>query len=295
MNEEKSAVIDFGTGSPERWQHPEIGNPLLEEMNKEIEFWKKNGVPSYEPITRRDYSQRYKAAIVQQYLDKNPQASVLSPSNEEDDDIKDETIRRVFKLKPNDEITKSHHNWYEGYRLYNGVINDEDEPIVHRIDEQYNPAVIKENKEWEESAKKAVPTPSKEYKPMFQNTSPSRMTMFRNTPQVIDPSLPIYLQTANPYIPWGKDHPLMALWRQKVGSMRTNSIEDEFEQEKQLRVMDELNNPSNLYQSMFMRDNVPFSSHKNIVEQVDKTGWTPSMLHQQRQEMQSVLKHIYNK
>ena len=284
--------IDFGTGEEERWHHPELGKQYLNEMMMEIAKSKTlfgGASPETEKEIRRSYSQKYNTSVIQRHLDENPQTATLDVDDDPDDG--EELIRASFNLKPKDEITRSHQNWYQAWKMVRPeTFGTENEPALFELDSRYNPKAIKENREWDEAAKKAVPTPSKQYTPSFQNTSPSRMDMFKNTPQVVDESLPLYLQTANPYIPWNKDHPLMKLFRQKnSGKLSINEEND------QLDVMDEINNPNKLYEGQFNRsENRPYYGREGEVKQIDTTGYTPSLLHKHRQEMQSTLKKVYN-
>jgi len=291
---EEPYKVDFGTGKEERWHHPELGKQYLNEMMLDISKSKTlfgGASPNTEKYIRQQYSDRYNTAVIQRHLDENPDTPVFNSLEGFDDDNKDELIRGEFKLSPKDKITRSHENWYQAWKLSKpDVFGGEDEPVLFNIDNKYNPKTVKENKDWDDAAKKAVPTPSKQYQPFFQNTSPSRMGVFRNSPQVIDPSLPIALQVANPYIPWNKDHPLMKLWREKnAGKI---SIEEE---NRQLDYMDDINNPNKLYEGQFMKDeNRPYYGREEEVKQIETTGYTPSILHKHRKEMQSTFKDIYN-
>jgi len=287
--------VDFGTGTEERWHHPELGKQYLNEMMVEIAKSKTlfgGASPNTEKDIRKKYAQRYNTAVIQRHLDENPDTPIFTSLDEFDDESKESLIRGEFNLSPKDNITKSHENWYQAWKLSRpDVFGGEDEPVLFNLDTKYNPKTIKENKDWDDAAKKAVPTPPKQYQPFFQNTSPSRMDVFRNSPQVIDPSFPLHLQVANPYIPWNKDHPLMKLFRQK------NSGKLPIEEEnRQLDDMDDINNPSKLYEGQFMKDeNRPYYGREEEVKQIDTTGYTPHILHKQRTEMQSIYKNIYDK
>lgn len=293
---DKPYIVDFGEGE-ERWQDPELGRKYLasvdEEEKKEQE--RKRYISNYQGLGRdfflRQAKERYRAELIQRYLDNNPNTPTFEDVDEELASIYDERTRTHFNLNPKDELTSSQKNYATALRLASSLeMGDENEPFLVNLDTLYNRKTIEENKAW--GATKAK-TPVEAYKPIAtQSTSPSRLQSLGVFGQKIDPNVPMFLQKANPHIPWGVKHPLRKAWNEK-----SNSLSPE-RRDYELQKMDEINSPQFLYGNLFHNNDItdqPWGHLEGLQKEVEKFGYTPSLIDKMQTLRQQELLQLESK
>jgi hypothetical protein len=292
---DKPYIVDFGEGE-ERWQDAELGKKWSTwiETEKKGDAERKKTIPNYQGLSDRFYSERastsYKTDLIHKYLEEHPYTNIFEPESDEAIQTNDSLIRNHFNLSPKDDITSTHRNYAIAWRLARGL-NYEDEPFVSNIDKLYNRQVIEEDKAWEAAkvnAPKTEPTP--EYKP----TSPSRLQSLGVFGQNIDPNVPMFLQKANPHIPWGINHPLKKLYRKHALTRRATEEREEYEYD----AMEKLNNPRYLEEGLYPQEDIegePWFHHEETAKEVKKWGYTPHLIDKMQTFRQQSLLDLYKK
>jgi hypothetical protein len=292
---DKPYVVDFGRGE-ERWQDEELGKKWSSwvETEKKGDAERKRINPNYQNISDKYYaeeaSKRYKTELIQRYLDENPYTNIFEEDNDESTQTDDSIIRLHFNLNPKDVITPKHRNYALAWRMSRGYAN-EDEPFLHNIDKLYNRKVIEENKTWEADRKNADITNTK---PTFTSTSPSRLQSLGVFEQKIDPNVPMFLQKANPHLPWDSNHPLKKAYREYALTRRATPDREEYESD----VMEKLNNPRYLEEDLYEgndTEGTPWFHLAETANEVKKLGYTPHLIDKMQTERQKTLLESYQR
>lgn len=291
---DKPYIVDFGDGE-ERWQDAELGKKYLAKVDEDEKGEEKyrRTISGYQGLSRdyflRQAKDQYRAELIQRYLDSNPNTPTFLTSDEEIDDTYDERVRLHFKLKPNDAFTVSHRNYAAALRAVDALERgDESEQFIGNLDSLYNRKTIEENKAWD-AAKAKIPqeTTDVEYRP----TSPSRLQSLGVFGQQIDPNVPLFLQKANPHIPWGVNHPLKKLYRESVLNRGASEARDEYE----YNAMEKLNNPRYLEEDLYKGQDIngePWFHLKDTANEVKKWGYTPYLIDKMQTERQNSLLNL---
>jgi len=292
---DKPYIVDFGEGE-ERWQDPELGKKWSDWIanEKKGDAERKKLIPNYQGLSDRYYtdeaSKRYKTELIHGFLDKNPDTFTFEPDDDESIQTDDSIIREYFDLTPKDAITPKQRNYALAWRLARGLAS-EDEPFLGKLDTLYNRQTIEENKAWEAArvnAPKIEPTP--EYRP----TSPSRLHSLGVFGQKIDPNVPMFLQKANPHIPWGINHPLKKAYREYALTRRATGDREEYEYD----FMEKLNNPRYLEEDLYPKQDTamePWFHQAETANEVKKWGYTPYLIDKMQTEKQKSLLDLYQR
>lgn len=290
---DKPYIVDFG-GGEERWQDAELGkkwSTWIETQKKQDEQNSKL-ISGYQKLSDKYYKNEaavnYNTEIIQRYLDENPNTAIFEPDSDESIETDDRLIRSHFDLSPKDVITPQQRNYALAWRLARGYA-DENEPFLNRLDTRYNRQTIEEDKAWE-AAKAKIPqtAPDAVYRP----TSPSRLQSLGVFGQQIDPNVPMFLQKANPHIPWGVNHPLKKAYREYALTRRATQSREDYEAD----FMDRLNTPSYLESNLYPDEDTtqePYSWLKDTATEVKKWGYTPHLIDKMQTERQKELLRLY--
>jgi hypothetical protein len=289
---DKPYIVDFGEGE-ERWQDPELGKKWSGwiETEKKGDAERKKQTPTYQGLSDGYYrdraSKEYKTELIQKYLNEHPDTSIFEPEDDESVATDDILIRSHFGLSPKDLITPQHKNYAIAWRMARGLA-DENEPFLANLDKLYNRQTIEEDKTWE-AAKSKTPI---EKPVVIQSTSPSRLQSLGVFGQQIDPNVPIFLQKANPHIPWGVNHPLKKLYRKHALTRRATENREEYEYD----AMEKLNNPRYLEEDMYKDNDIdgePWFHKADMAKEVKTFGYTPFLIDKMQTERQKSLLDLY--
>ena len=275
---DKPYIVDFGEGE-ERWQDPELGKRYMAQIDadvkKEEEY--KRTLSGYQGLNRdfflRQAKEHYRAELIQRYLDNNPNTPTFEEVDDEISEIFKERTRSRFGLKNKDILTGSQENYATALRLASGLEEGEErEPFLANLDPLYNRKTLEENKAWE-AARAKIPQTALDI--VSKPTSPSRLQSLGVFGQQIDPNVPMFLQKANPHIPWGLKHPLRKIWNENSNNL-TNERRD-YELEK----MDMMNSPQLLYSNLHHNNDItdqPWGHLLPLHQEVTKLGYTPNLV-----------------
>jgi hypothetical protein len=295
---DKPYIVDFGEGE-ERWQDAELGKKwtgwIQEQIKNQDSLLQRNPKLTRWPDKHfaEQAAKKYKNELIHRFLDENPSTPTFEGQDFEQEGEDEDFIRRHFKLSPKDVVTPSHNNWLRAWKIANDLVEEDAEPsIFGSLDNRYNRTTLEENKAWEAARAK---TPVEEYKPMvLQSTSPSRLQSLGVFGQQIDPNVPIFLQKANPHIPWGVNHPLKKLYRKHALTRRATEDREEYEYD----AMEKLNNPRYLEEEMYKDkdiDGEPWFHQADMAKEVKTFGYTPFLIDKMQTERQKSLLDLYEK
>jgi hypothetical protein len=277
---DKPYIVDFGEGE-ERWQDAELGKRYMAQVDadfkKEEEY--KRTLSGYQGLSRdfflRQAKEKYRAEIIHRYLDSNPNTPTFEVDDDDIASTYNSRVRSHFNLGDKDTFTSSHQNYGLALRGVDALQRGEEgEPYVGSLDNLYNRKTLEENKAWE-AARAKIPQTAPDA--VSRPTSPSRLQSLGVFGQKIDPNVPMFLQKANPHIPWGVNHPLRKAYREHILTRQADSIREDYEYD----AMEKLNNPNYLESDLYKEGDTagePWHHLKDTADEVKKWGYTPYLI-----------------